>query len=184
MPEGTVRSPVRVRSVDSTGPQRTLLSRFLDTNGDGSGTKNANGDYSSTADIFYIQPGAEQVFRISRMLVSIEDTNGMSASDYGNITSGLTNGIQVRKQDDSGTISDLTDGLPVQSNAAWGSFCYDVELKAWSTGNELLVVRWTFTKSGQFIRLNGSNNERLEVVLNDNLTGLIGHYFLVQGYIE
>jgi hypothetical protein len=184
VPFGSVQVPQYVRSVDSAGPQRTLLSRFLDTNGDGSGTKNANGNYSAAEEIFYIQPGAAQVFRIARMLVTIEDTNGMSATDYGNITSGLSTGVEIRVQDDSGTLVDLTDGLPVTNNAGWGSFCYDVDLKTWSTGNELLLVRWTFTKSGQYIRLRGANNERLEVVLNDQLTGLVGHYFLVQGYIE
>lgn len=63
-------------------------------------------------------------------------------------------------------------------------FCYDVELKSWGAGNEVLLVRYTFLKSGQFVRLVGDNNERLEVVLNDNLTGLIDHSFLIQGYIE
>jgi len=184
VPFGSVQAPQYVRSTDSAGPQRTLLSRFLDTNGDDTGTKNANGDYSGAEEIFYIQPGAAQVFRLARMIVSIEDTSGMAARDYGNITNGLTNGVQVRNQNDSGTLVDLTDGLPVQDNSSWGQFCYDVDLKTWSTGNELLVVRWTFSKFGQFVRLNGANNERLEVVLNDNLSGLVRHYFLVQGYIE
>jgi hypothetical protein len=51
-------------------------------------------------------------------------------------------------------------------------------------GDEMLQVRWTFAKSGAQLRLNGNNNERLEVVLDDDLDGLIEHYFMVQGVYE
>ena len=164
--------------------QGRLISRYLDTNGNGTGTTNANGDYSTVSDIFYIQPAAGEVFRISRMIVTVEDTAGMAAADYGNITGNLTNGITVREQNDSGTITDLTGGIPVKSNAQWARLCYDANVLTWGNGNEFLTVRWTFARTGQEMRLDGDENERLEVVLNDDFTGLVTHYFLVQGYQE
>jgi hypothetical protein len=176
--------PARPFEDSSTGPVKTALFRYLDTAGDGTGTKNANGDYSSTSDIFYIQPAAGQVFRMVRMIVTVEDTTGMQAAEYGNLGSALSNGITVRTQDDSGTILDMTDGLPVTTNAEWARLCYDADVKSWGAGNELLTVRWTFARSGTLIRLRGDQNERLEVFLNDDLTGLIQHYFMVQGHIE
>ena len=162
---------------------RTILSRYLDTAGDGTGTKNANGNYASEAEIFYCQPGATEKIAATRMLVSVEDTNGFIAEEYGNLATALTNGVTVRVSDDNGVIVDLTDGIPVKYNAQWGALCYDVDVKTWGNGNELLVARWTFQKAGDFLNLDGSYNERVEVVLNDNLTGLISHYFLLQGQI-
>lgn len=174
--------PQRKVYVQADGTPRLMFSRYADTDGDGSGTKNANGDYSGGEEIFYIQPPADESFYVSRLIVSIEDASGFSAAEYGNLAAALSTGVEVRVQDDAGTIIDLTDALPVKTNAGWGALCYDVDLKTWGQGNELLVVRWTFSKSGQFIKLNGDDGERLEIVLNDDLDGLVGHRFLLQGY--
>jgi hypothetical protein len=162
----------------------TLFSRFADTNGNGTGTKNANGDYSSSAEVFYLQPPAGVAYRVHRMIVSLEDTTGMTAQEYGNLAAALGNGVEIMVKDDSGTVADLTDGIPVKTNAQWGRMCYDVDVKTWGQGDELLVARWTFAKSGAAIVLNGNHNGRIEVLLNDDLRGLISHYFLVQGNIE
>lgn len=164
-------------------PPMKSLARYLDFNGDGTGGKNANGNYASAADILYIQPPAGYTFHIARMIVEIEDTGVMRAEYYGSTNGALTNGIQVREQDDSGTINDLTDGVPIKTNAGWGSQCYDVDVKSWGAGNEVLLVRWTFAASGAPIVLDGANNERLEVVLNDDLSGLVEHRFMVQGLV-
>ena len=66
----------------------------------------------------------------------------------------------------------------------WAKFCYDVDHENFGLGNEFLNVRWTFSKSGTYIQLNGENNDKLEIVVNDDLSGLVNHRFLVQGYIE
>lgn len=154
-----------------------IFSRYLDTNGDGTGTKNANGNYSSAAETFYI----DGPLTITRMIVSVEDTGGMQAEEYGNLGTALTNGITI--DIDSGGLDnelvDLTDGEPIKTNAGWGQLCYDVDLKSWGAGDDLLVVRWTFDKSGAPIKL--GDDDRLEITLNDDFSGLIGHYFLVQG---
>lgn len=155
--------------------------RYLDINGDGSGNENANGNYSVTPETFYIQPPEGEIYEIHRLVISIEDTNNFQAEEYGDLGSALTNGIQVRLQDDSGTISDYTNGSKVKTNAQWGGLCYDVDVKSWGAGNELLVARITFVKAGQPILLRGDHNERLEIVLSDNLSGLISHQFMAQG---
>ena len=175
-----IQTPI---SVSSTGTQKTLIARYLDTNGSGAGTKSAVGDYSSAAEIFYIQPPAGQIYRISRMIPFVEDAGTFDSGSYGNgIT--LTNGITVRVQDDNGTVLDLTNGLPVKLNTHWARLCFDLTISKCGTGNEYLHARWTFAKSGQMIRLVGDNNERLEVVLNDDFRDLVSQYFMVQGYVE
>lgn len=161
-----------------------LISRYLDTAGDGSGSKNANGDYSVSGlgeTIFYIAPESTQVFEVARLIVSVYDTATMQAQEYGNLGGALGNGITVRVSDSSGVVNDLTDGVPITINAEWAALCYDADLKSWGSGNELLGVRWTFAKSGEPVRLAGKLGEKLEVVLNDDLTGLISHRFMAQG---
>jgi len=172
------------RRIENTGQQNLALFRYLDTVGDGTGTKNAIGDYSSAAQIFKIAPPANVTYRLARMLVTIEDTTGMTADEYGNIGSALSTGVVIRLQDDSGTLVDITDGLPIKTNAQWATHCFDVDIKSWgqTPSDDLLVARWTFTKAGQFLRLTG--DQELQVVLNDDFTDLIAHYFVVQGYVE
>lgn len=173
------------------GPVPTPLYRYLDTSGDGSGTKNAIGNYSSTADIFYIQPAAGQVFRIVRMIILIGGkASSVKTDTYGSL-SALTNGVTVRVQNDGGTVINLTDGIPVKTNAGWGGLCFDsVIYSSTSNTDTFNRVRWTFERAGYPIRLDGSSNERLEVLLNDDFTGgggadaLTSHYFMAQGYIE
>ena len=176
-------------SVDRiTGNKHTfsnnIFSRYADTNGDGSGTKSAIGNYSGGQEIFYLQPPVGQVYRVHRLLFSAEDTSGMTAQEYGNLAAPLTNGIEMKIQNDTGTITDLTDGVPIKTNGQWGRKCFDADLKTWGNGDELIVARWTFSKSGSAIVLSGSRNDRLEILLNDDFTGLISQYFLLQGNIE
>ena len=107
------------------------ISRFLDTAGDGSGTKNANGNYASAADDFYFT--AKRKCEIHRLIIEIEDTKGM-----------------------------------------------EPDLKSWTnTTNETVLARFTFAKLGGPIELD--KGESVGVTFNDDLSGLIEHYFLIQG---
>lgn len=169
-----------VASVDiKEGPVKSGVYKFC-SNG---GSKNASGNYA-TPTKFSVQPGASEVWRLERLIVHIGDTAGMQAQEYGNLGAALTNGIIVQTARDGVQTKDYTDGLPVKTNADWGRLCYDVELKTWGAGNEYLQVRWTFGKSGTPVRLVGSQNDSLDIVLEDNLSGLIDHNFMVQGYSE
>ena len=162
-------------------PSRFIYRR-LDTVGDGTGAKSAIGDYSLAAQDFKITAPPAYQYEVARMIVSIEDTAGFQAAEYGNLGAALTNGVSVLVTNSSGdTILDLTDGAPVKSNAQWSSLCYDADLKTWGAGNELLAVRWTFTKAGEPILL--KPGQSLVVRLNDDFSGLIGHVFEVQGLI-
>jgi hypothetical protein len=160
--------------------RKTIISHYLDTNGDATGTYDAVGDYSGAAEEFYYEAPAGGA-TIERMLVSIGDTVGMQAQEYGNLGAALTNGIVVEIQDEDGVVNVvLTGQAPVHTNSEWGALCYDVDLKSWGSGNELLVVRWTFARSGESVRLNAG--QKLVVRLNDSFTGLLSHRFMIQGY--
>lgn len=154
-----------------------------------SSSGSTNGNYGShlTNENWEYAPSARSTMRVMRMLVTIEDTSGIAQDEYGNLGASLTSGILVRTADSSGaTILDLLDGGAIRTNADWSRYCYDVQLHSWTASptNEMVSVRWTFDKAGVPIRLEGGKSESIQVRLRDNLTGLVTHNFIVQGYFE
>ncbi len=159
-------------------PPFRYISKFL-TNG---GSNQATGNYA-TATSFILQPPPGQVYLLSRFVVKIGDDGPVDAGSYGNgIT--LTNGITVNMRDDSGVIVDMTDGSPVLTNGEWATFSYDVTNTDFGAGLNYVLCRWTLAKAGASVCLVGDNNERLEVVLHDDFTGLATHTFLAQGTLQ
>jgi hypothetical protein len=175
--------------INRTGPVPTPLYRYLDSNGDGTGNKNFIANYSSSAEIAFIQPPSSQVYRLTRMIVLIGGPSQRIKTDTYGSADELLVGINVRTQNDSGTITELVDNITIKNNAQWAGVCYDSEIFTTTANTTGYVkVRWTFERSGYPLRLVGDNNERLEVVLNDDFDGtpdaLTVHRFLVEGYIE
>lgn len=161
------------------------LFRYMDATGDGSGNTNFNLNYSDVglgAEQALLIPGPLEIFTIARLLISVEDTSGMTANEYGNTGGVLTNGITIKTYDSSDVVTtDITAGVPIKTNAQWGALCYDVARKTWGEGNELLVVRFTLAKSGAPTILDGRKGEYMAINFNDDLTGLISHRYMVQG---
>jgi hypothetical protein len=160
----------------------TLLFRYLDTNGNGTGTKAALGDYESAAEEFYIQPPVDTLYVIHRMIVHIEDGTQFAAGKYGAMDA-LTNGVSIKIKQLSPAIDliDMCDGITIKTNAGWGAVCFDAEDSDYGTGATFLNVRWTYAKSGQPLVIN--ENQKFVVGLNDDMSDLIAHTFMVQGYI-
>ena len=193
-PSGNARTRLdenshHIQAVDtmSTGPQKKIGCVWLNqtgSGGDGQSQMNVNG--SVTPVTFYYKPAAGTVFRVARLIMSMQDTSGFSAGEYGNLGSALSTGCDLKHVDDTGTITDFTGNYGIYTNADWGFYCYDVDLKTWGVGDEFLMARMTFTKMGQYIRLDGddANNGLIEFVVNDDLTGLTDHRILLQGYFE
>lgn len=162
-----------------------IISRLLDTVGDGSGTKTAIGKYSAGelgSTDFFIAPPAGEIFIIQRMIVSYRASKNWSSTLYGKAID-LTNGVVVTVQDDSGLLYTLTDpDHPILTNADWASYCYDFTLFAFGSGSDQAAIRWTFAKSGKSVSLTGATGDKLVVTLNDDYDDLEDHHFLVQGY--
>lgn len=177
-----------------TAGQHPHVYRYLTTTGLTGGTKNAIGNYGGGPQHFYIEPPAGQVFMIERMLIRIEDVGAIDRADEYGTGAAVANGVIVHKEDSAGNVlANLTDGIPPADNGSWGALCYDV-LNPFTApaGDGVLLVRWTFAKGGQPIRLRGAAAgnlaERLTCILEDDFSGtgvgLVGHYFFVQGYRE
>ena len=159
----------------------TPFRRYLDTNGDGTGTKSAIGDYSGAPEEFFIQPPTDDVFALSMLLPSIGDAGKFGSSDYGAMSM-LTNGILVQKTDSVGNVlEDLTDQVPIRCNGHWlanaGHATRDEDPAAadnWAT------VSWSL---GGRLPLVLRHEERFVVKLNDNFSGLTAHWFKIEGVI-
>lgn len=156
--------------------------RYCSDDGTTTGAKNANLEFA-TADEWYVEAAAGETLVFKRIMISYEDTSGMQANEYGNLGSALSNGIEMKVYDDSGNVkSDLTDGVPIKTNAQWANLAGpDTDVKAWgaSPTDQLFIVRFTFSKFSDGIKL--YPGWKYVVHLNDDVRGLITHYFILQG---
>ena len=147
-------------------------------------TTNANGNYSGGAVIFEAQPAAGEVWSIARLLVTVEDNGVWREEWYAGTGSALTNGISIRVSNDSGVMVTITDAVTIHTHGDWGHYCYDNSFATTGSGDNVQRTRWSFFKasaSGRGLRLIGDNNERLEIVLEDDFSSVSGQFFVVQG---
>ena len=154
-----------------------IFSRTLDTVGDGSGIKNAKLVAATT---FKLKPPAGLAAEVGRVIIQIRDALAPNSDKYGNTV--ITNGITVKVTRGGVVIRDLTDGIPILSNAGWGRVCYDVRESGFNAGTAFVQARWTFKRfSKKGLILSSSADDALEVTCNDDLSGLVEHYFTAQG---
>lgn len=153
---------------------------------DGTGTINANGDYSAAPVQFYVtNPYPDKKIHLTRLLVLVQEDAGSIDSDtYGNGLI-LTNGIKGFFYDAEldTNIYETDPELVVFKNPDWGAFAgVDVDIQNYGNGADALLVRITFTKMGGEIILNPG--DKFGVVLEDNFSGLARQVFNCQGYIN
>ena len=159
----------------------TTLAQFMDDIGNGTGVKNANGNYSIVPQDFFIQPGIDESFAISSLNVLIRDNGALKAEQYGSVAE-LTNGISIVKQTGSSPVVsvDFTNGFPIKSNSDWGRFAFDVMPSDFGGGDNFFLVKWIFEPLP--LLLKGKKLDKLVITLNDDLTPLIQHTFFVRGF--
>lgn len=155
-----------------------FIAQMLDDDGDGTGETNASANYSSAEEIFFFKPTRHAL--IARMIVHVRDGGAWRAERYGSIGT-LSTGVGVRVSNDDGVVINLDGGERIKSNAAWGHVCYDIRIETIGPGETFMSVRWTFEKSGIPLALDPDRGEKLEVTLNDNLSQLSEHHFMIQG---
>ena len=166
--------------------------RFLDIVGNGTGSIQATGDYS-TPTLFMCIPTPDERLAITRLIVLVNDSVMTDASKYGALST-LANGIKIEiaQMDDIGVgpsiandavLLDLTSLSPVKSLAGWKGHCFDGETTPPSPGDEFFAVRWSFFKAGyDHLLLNGRQGQYFRAHLRDDLTGLNEHTFKLDGH--
>ena len=148
----------------------------LDTNGDLTGNVNANVDGSVTPVTFKYT--ATQNVTIRRMIIGLEDNTRFTAEGYGGIPK-LTNGVTLTVDRADGREYRTFLQPPVKSLAQWAFYCYDITYTDWGSGNNFATACWTFKESGTDIYL--AAGDSIKVFINDDLTGLVAHNFVIEG---
>ena len=152
---------------------------------------NAIGDYTAAGlgTVFFEKgPAGNDVWRISRMIVSIEALPSIQSAGYGN-GAWLQFGILVQIRDVNNTVvRDLTGGVPIFSHRHWQRLSHDAAYGMNATtalGTSSWHLRWTFSKRGAPIHLRGDRGERLSVMLRDDISARAdSHSFIIQGVNE
>jgi hypothetical protein len=116
----------------------TSFFRYLDTNGDGTGAKEANVDGSVTPVEFSLSvPAGVGSMKLTRMIVYVRDTGSFDTGAYGNAIA-MTNGMLIEHVDaDGNVITDLLDGVPILTSGGWSRQCFDVVHSDWGSGDDV-----------------------------------------------
>lgn len=164
-------------------PNRPMISQFADSLGTGLGTVDLIGDYSGAATDFWIEPPAGEVWHIFRLIGYMRFGSALRADRYGGAA--LTNGVKLIHEVSSSE-RDLTSQRSVLHLAEWGAYCHDFTEHSFGSGDNFATWRWSFNRSGVALFIDGDNNDKVIIRLNDNFSAtgvnLVEHHFLFQGH--
>ena len=159
--------------------ERNRVIQYVSTNGDGTGTIDMNLQ-NVTPTHYFVEPADNEIYVLERMLVVIIDSAFTNANTYGAVT--LATGISITLENGDGET--LVDFTPVNltKTVHWTHLAgVDVDVSD-SGGDDGLSIRWTFTKGGEPLIIDGSQDEFLRVTCNDDMRGLVEHRMTVQGF--
>ena len=133
----------------------------------------------ATPKTYVIAPPSDEVWHITRVLISITDQTAMDDSLFGGIGA-LTNGVILEEEK---TPNYTITGW--KTNADMKSDMYDVNYSTKAPAGFFgLTGRFTFEKAGAIVRLDGALGDKLEVYIQDDLTNLDTFEMKAQGHLE
>jgi len=136
---------------------------------------------SVTPVVFSIEPLPLQSGDITRVIVEILDNSEMDFETFGGLNA-LTNGIVMRVNNGDGTYRNLWN-FKTNGDIIRQAFDYKFETNN-GGGVRSFASRMTWagqSKHGVAVRLDGSLGESLEIIVQDNLTGLNSMQWVGQG---
>tara|TARA_R110000824_G_scaffold143199_11_gene310797 strand:- start:304 stop:834 length:531 start_codon:yes stop_codon:yes gene_type:complete len=138
---------------------------------------NVNGA-STPVSYKYTAPAGKRVYvyRVNMMMLDASVT----ASKFGGVAS-LTTGITVKVKNSADTeLLDFLDGQTIQNNTEFGLLAgTDINV---GSGADGVNIRWTLASAGGSLIL--ESGDYLEVLVQDNLTGLTSFQAMLQGIVE
>lgn len=157
------------------------LIHFITLGGNPAATADMNVNGSVTPQVFGVSPAllGARFAVLTRMVVLIEDSGNLAADNYGAL-SALTAGVRMTATI-GGVEASVDGGLPIKSNVHWARICYDMTEHSFGNGNNFISARCAFDGIGIPLTLKGADS--FDITVNDNLTGLVEHHVLVQGYV-
>jgi len=150
---------------------------------------NMNVDGSTTNQEFFIAADADADIHIGKIIIIVADS-AVPTNRFGNIISGLTNGVDI-KIEESGVetfvVQDVqTNGQFLASTAmaaAWGTASAVNQITNWtSTDNALMMVLDVAAIVPNGIRLGRGTEDKAVVVIKDDLTSLTEFTMRIVGY--
>jgi len=143
------------------------------------GSTEMNVDGSVTPQIFGVRnPSVADVpleVDISRLMFAILTATTPTLTDFGDITNGITRGVQIRRVD--GTYQNICN---FKTNNEMKNIMYDLEItSASSQSQDGLGGRFTFERLGQVVRIGAG--EDLQIVIQDDLTSLDSFTIIAEG---
>jgi hypothetical protein len=146
-----------------------MIFKYLSLDGLGV-TKNANVNGSVTPQKFFVKPPANRIYDLRQLIIHIEDAS-VPPGSYGEIAA-LTNGVTIKVLNDADVeIMDLLDGGAAKTNDKYYHISPKVEF------GDTVVNIYIPLEPGIALE----PHERLEVSIDDDLTGLVEHFFYVSG---
>jgi hypothetical protein len=133
--------------------------------------------------IFSIVPGPNQKGDITRAIIEIQDSSSMDFTKFGGIAS-LTNGCLMRYKKSNGDFINLFNW---KSNGGFIIRAFDHQFQTKIGGGlNAFVARTTWagqSKRGVVLRLDGDAGEELQILVQDDLTGLDRFVCVAQGHL-
>lgn len=184
MGSGTARHDVILEQKTVGEIGQSLLHTRLDSNGDGSGTKNMG----TTADEYYHKPASDRVAIIETARIILRQTGDFPWEEFAATGSALSTGCLFKvKQDNQGTltdIKDLLDDVPITMNADFLHFG-EVSTSLSSSTNSILVATLQFrTLLGFPLSLRGDKNILLSFQTQDDLSAVASFELWINGILR
>ncbi len=138
---------------------------------------------TGTAVAYYVgPPPTDETWNIRRLLLSAIDANWNNALNYGALGAPLPTGINVDVVDGNDVVLYHFTQVPIKRTHDWTLYAGVDALHIGGAGADPFMVRWTFSKGGYDIKLEGKRGMRLRLTKPDDITGLDSHIVSVQGY--
>lgn len=145
---------------------------------------NMSVDGSVSTQVFSVRngfdPGITLTVDVARLMFTIYCATAADLSTFGDIATGLTNGVTIRRRN-----GNRVNIINIKRNGDLAAIAYDLEIYSASNpnqGQDGVASRLTFTKIGGIVRL--GPGEDLEVLINDNLSTLQDFTIIAEGYIN
>ena len=144
-------------------------------------TKEMSVDGSATPQVFSVEPLPVQKGDMVRLIVTMTDNVDMDFETFGGLTK-LTNGCVLRVNNGDGSYRNIAN---FKSNGDIQLYSFDADYQTNNGGGvRSFTARMTWggqSKHGVVVRLDGSIGEKLEIVVQDDLTGLLSMNWIAQG---
>lgn len=142
--------------------------------------KDMNVDGSITRQLFTLKPLPNQGGHITKIIFEIVGDSAMDAATFGNINK-LINGIVIRIKYANGNFKNLInckDNGDIISSAANHSFL----IPKGGNVSHVFSASLSFSDMGVAVSLDGATDEELQIIIQDNLTGLTRFRMTAQGH--